>query len=50
MAVLGRSTLDAGIRLGRYIKNPRTVNGIFPDLQNASSARVNDFETLRDGV
>ena len=36
MAVLGRSELDAGIRQGRYIKNPRIVNEQFPDLQGAS--------------
>ncbi len=36
MAVLGRSEIGDGIREGRYIKNPRIVDGKFPDLQNAS--------------
>jgi len=36
VAVLGRSEIGDGIRQGRYIKNPRTVDGKFPDLQSAS--------------
>jgi deoxycytidine triphosphate deaminase len=36
VAVLGRSELELGIRQGKFIKNPRTTNGKFPDLQSAS--------------
>jgi deoxycytidine triphosphate deaminase len=36
VAVLGRSEIDKGIRQGQYIKNPRTIDGKFPDLQSAS--------------